>query len=204
MDTSGATSASSDHETGRLAPAEVGLPDFGGRRRVPGLRREEVALMAGMSVEYYERLERGNATGVSGNRARGISRALQPRGRITPTSTTRCARRTKASRAQRRRAHPAQQSQPGRAAAPRRDEGRPRVRAERTAGGHRDRTRSARRCSPRCTCNRRAPANFGTIRLPRPARSHGVPRVERLRRADRRPPPRGVGAHTLRCRLSAS
>jgi transcriptional regulator with XRE-family HTH domain len=62
---------------GRLTPADVGLPDFGGRRRVPGLRREEVALMAGMSVEYYVRLERGNATGVSESVLEGISRALQ-------------------------------------------------------------------------------------------------------------------------------
>ena len=43
----------------RLTPGQVGLPDYGGRRRVPGLRREEVALVAGMSVEYYVRLERG-------------------------------------------------------------------------------------------------------------------------------------------------
>ena len=61
----------------RLTPGQVGLPDFGGRRRVPGLRREEVALVAGMSVEYYIRLERGNATGVSEAVLEGISRALQ-------------------------------------------------------------------------------------------------------------------------------
>src|SRR4051812_24352131 len=61
----------------RLTPAEAGLPDFGGRRRVPGLRREEVALLAGMSVEYYVRLERGNAKGVSEAVLEGISRALQ-------------------------------------------------------------------------------------------------------------------------------
>jgi transcriptional regulator with XRE-family HTH domain len=61
----------------RLTPDQVGLPDFGGRRRVSGLRREEVALVAGMSVEYYVRLERGNATGVSEAVLDGISRALQ-------------------------------------------------------------------------------------------------------------------------------
>jgi transcriptional regulator with XRE-family HTH domain len=61
----------------RLTPDQVGLPDFGGRRRVPGLRREEVALVAGMSVEYYVRLERGNATGVSESVLEGISRALR-------------------------------------------------------------------------------------------------------------------------------
>lgn len=61
----------------RLTPEQAGLPDFGGRRRVDGLRREEVALMAGISVEYYTRLERGNATGVSEQVLDGISRALQ-------------------------------------------------------------------------------------------------------------------------------
>lgn len=61
----------------RLTPAEAGLPDFGGRRRVKGLRREEVALLAGMSTEYYVRLERGNGAGVSGAVLDGISRALR-------------------------------------------------------------------------------------------------------------------------------
>lgn len=61
----------------RLTPEQIGLPDFGGRRRVPGLRREEVALVAGMSVEYYVRLERGNAKGVSEAVLEGVSRALQ-------------------------------------------------------------------------------------------------------------------------------
>jgi transcriptional regulator with XRE-family HTH domain len=61
----------------RLSPEQAGLPDFGGRRRVDGLRREEVALIAGISVEYYTRLERGNATGVSEAVLDGISRALQ-------------------------------------------------------------------------------------------------------------------------------
>jgi transcriptional regulator with XRE-family HTH domain len=61
----------------RLTPDQAGLPQFGGRRRVPGLRREEVALLAGMSTEYYVRLERGNATGVSESILDGISRALR-------------------------------------------------------------------------------------------------------------------------------
>jgi transcriptional regulator with XRE-family HTH domain len=61
----------------RLTPQTAGLPDYGGRRRVPGLRREEVALLAGMSTEYYIRLERGNATGFSENVLEGVSRALQ-------------------------------------------------------------------------------------------------------------------------------
>jgi len=61
----------------RLTPALAGLPDFGGRRRVKGLRREEVALLAGMSTEYYVRLERGNGAGVSEAVLDAVSRALQ-------------------------------------------------------------------------------------------------------------------------------
>jgi transcriptional regulator with XRE-family HTH domain len=61
----------------RLTPQQAGLPDFGGRRRVPGLRREEVALLAGMSTEYYVRLERGHATGFSEAVLDGVARALQ-------------------------------------------------------------------------------------------------------------------------------
>lgn len=61
----------------RLTPEQAGLPNFGGRRRVPGLRRDEVALLAGMSVQYYTRLERGTATGVSEGVLDGVSRALQ-------------------------------------------------------------------------------------------------------------------------------
>lgn len=61
----------------KLTPTQAGLPDFGGRRRVPGLRREEVALLAGMSAEYYKRLERGNANGVSEAVIDGVSRALR-------------------------------------------------------------------------------------------------------------------------------
>ncbi|NKG22076.1 helix-turn-helix domain-containing protein [Paeniglutamicibacter terrestris] len=61
----------------KLNLQQAGLPDYGGRRRVPGLRREEVALLAGMSSEYYKRLERGHAKGVSEAVINGISRALQ-------------------------------------------------------------------------------------------------------------------------------
>lgn len=77
METSGAISEFLTTRRAKLTPAQVGLPDFGGRRRVPGLRREEVALVAGMSPEYYKRLERGNATGVSEAVIDGVSRALQ-------------------------------------------------------------------------------------------------------------------------------
>ncbi|RSM53318.1 transcriptional regulator [Actinoplanes sp. ATCC 53533] len=49
----------------RVTPSDAGLPSQGPRRRVKGLRREEVALLAGVSPEYYVRLERGQATGPS-------------------------------------------------------------------------------------------------------------------------------------------
>jgi transcriptional regulator with XRE-family HTH domain len=63
---------------GRITPQQAGLPGYGGdRRRVSGLRREEVALLAGISSEYYTRLERGAATGVSESVIEGISHALQ-------------------------------------------------------------------------------------------------------------------------------
>lgn len=60
----------------RLTPAQAGLPAYGRTRRVPGLRREEVALLAGISAEYYTRLERGNARGVSDDVLESVSRAL--------------------------------------------------------------------------------------------------------------------------------
>jgi transcriptional regulator with XRE-family HTH domain len=62
----------------RLTPEQAGLPVYGGgRRRVKGLRREEAALLAGISIEYYIRLERGTATGVSESVIDGITHALQ-------------------------------------------------------------------------------------------------------------------------------
>jgi len=60
----------------RITPEEAGLPAYGRNRRVKGLRREEVALLAGISAEYYIRLERGNVRGVSEDVLEGIARAL--------------------------------------------------------------------------------------------------------------------------------
>jgi transcriptional regulator with XRE-family HTH domain len=60
----------------RITPEQAGLPSYG-KRRVPGLRREEVASLAGMSVEYYKRLERGNVSGASELVLEGLARALQ-------------------------------------------------------------------------------------------------------------------------------
>ena len=61
----------------KLSPERAGLPRYGRKRRVPGLRREEVALLADISVEYYTRLERGEARGVSDEVLDAVSRALQ-------------------------------------------------------------------------------------------------------------------------------
>jgi MmyB-like transcription regulator ligand binding domain/Helix-turn-helix domain len=61
----------------RITPQQAGLPTYGGHRRVKGLRREELALLAGVSVEYYTRLERGNAHGVSDSVLEALVRALQ-------------------------------------------------------------------------------------------------------------------------------
>jgi transcriptional regulator with XRE-family HTH domain len=60
----------------RITPEEAGLAAYGSRR-VPGLRREEVAVLAGVSVQYYTRLERGNMTGVSDSVLDALSRALR-------------------------------------------------------------------------------------------------------------------------------
>ncbi len=62
----------------RITPEQAGLRTYGiGPRRVPGLRREEVALLAGVSVDYYTRLERGNLSGVSETVLEAVVRALQ-------------------------------------------------------------------------------------------------------------------------------
>lgn len=60
----------------RLTPEQVGLP-AGGRRRVPGLRREEVAVLAGVSTEWYTRLEKGHIGGVSEDVLDAVARTLQ-------------------------------------------------------------------------------------------------------------------------------
>lgn len=60
----------------RITPEQAGIIG-GGRRRVPGLRREEVAMLAGMSVDYVAKMERGNLTGVSPELLDALARALQ-------------------------------------------------------------------------------------------------------------------------------
>ncbi|WDZ82695.1 helix-turn-helix transcriptional regulator [Micromonospora cathayae] len=60
----------------KISPAQAGLP-AGGNRRVPGLRRSEVATLAGVSIEYYSKLERGALAGVSPSVLNAVARALQ-------------------------------------------------------------------------------------------------------------------------------
>jgi transcriptional regulator with XRE-family HTH domain len=88
----------------RITPEQAGLAWDGGNRRVPGLQREEVALTAGVSVDYYTRLERGNLAGVSESVLEALARTLQlddvervhlfHLGRAADTSAPRRRRRT--------------------------------------------------------------------------------------------------------------
>ena len=61
----------------KITPQQAGLTAYGTNRRVPGLRREEVAMLAGLSTDYYVRVERGNLAGVSDSVLEAIANALQ-------------------------------------------------------------------------------------------------------------------------------
>ena len=61
----------------RISPEQAGLPAYGGNRRVKGLRREEVAMLAGVSVDYYVRMERGSLAGASESVLDALASALQ-------------------------------------------------------------------------------------------------------------------------------
>lgn len=60
-----------------VTPEQAGLPAYGGNRRVAGLRREEVAMLSGVSVDYYVRLERGNLAGASESVLDALARTLR-------------------------------------------------------------------------------------------------------------------------------
>ncbi|ULN54543.1 helix-turn-helix transcriptional regulator [Mycolicibacillus parakoreensis] len=60
----------------RITPEQAGLETYGGNRRVSGLRREEVAMLAGVSADYYTRLERGSLVGASDSVLHALARAL--------------------------------------------------------------------------------------------------------------------------------
>src|SRR3954466_2868035 len=61
----------------RITPEQAGLPAYGGNRRVKGLRREEVAMLAGVSVDYYVRMERGSLSGASESVLNSLADALR-------------------------------------------------------------------------------------------------------------------------------
>jgi MmyB-like transcription regulator ligand binding domain/Helix-turn-helix domain len=61
----------------KITPQQAGLPVFGDTRRVPGLRREEAAMLAGVSVDYYTKMERGNLRGVSQGVLDALARGLR-------------------------------------------------------------------------------------------------------------------------------
>src|SRR3954463_2946817 len=61
----------------KLTPDKAGLPMYGTRRRVPGLRREEVAQLAGLSTDYYTKLEKGNLRSASDSVLEAVPRARQ-------------------------------------------------------------------------------------------------------------------------------
>ncbi|MGW4024530.1 helix-turn-helix transcriptional regulator [Streptomyces sp. NPDC005009] len=92
----------------RLKPEDVGLPDFGRHRRVPGLRREELAQLAGVSVAYYTRLEQGNGQNVSAEVLDSIARAL----RLTDAERSHLTHLAKPKRQKRKPAARTQQARP--------------------------------------------------------------------------------------------
>ncbi|MFC4032627.1 helix-turn-helix domain-containing protein [Streptomyces polygonati] len=77
MDTPGELGEFLRTRRARLRPEDVGLVSYGGRRRVPGLRREELALLAGVSAAYYARLEQGQSGNASETVLDAIARALR-------------------------------------------------------------------------------------------------------------------------------
>ncbi|MEU1091515.1 helix-turn-helix domain-containing protein [Streptomyces sp. NPDC005576] len=84
MDTPTALGEFLRNRRAQLQPEDVGLPSHGTRRRVPGLRREELALLAGVSITYYTHLEQGQSTNASDSVLDALARAL----RLTPDEHT--------------------------------------------------------------------------------------------------------------------
>jgi transcriptional regulator with XRE-family HTH domain len=97
----------------RVTPEQAGLPTYGERRRVAGLRRAEVAQLAGISVEYYTRLERGGVRGASPEVLEAVARALRlddvERAHLLDLVRTANARRSPRRRATRQRVRPSVQ-----------------------------------------------------------------------------------------------
>jgi transcriptional regulator with XRE-family HTH domain len=77
MDNRGEIKAFLSSRRAKITPEQAGLTAYARNRRVPGLRRSEVADLAGVSVEYYAQLERGDLSGVSDSVLEALARALQ-------------------------------------------------------------------------------------------------------------------------------
>ncbi|AEW94413.1 MULTISPECIES: helix-turn-helix transcriptional regulator [Streptomycetaceae] len=93
----------------RLQPEDVGLVSYGNRRRVPGLRREELAQLAGVSVAYYTRLEQGQSGNASDDVLDAIARAL----RLGEDEVAHLRNLARPRRAKRRKAAPVEYARPG-------------------------------------------------------------------------------------------
>ncbi len=93
----------------RLSPEDVGLGGGTGRRRVPGLRREELARLAAVSPDYLVRLEQGRATGVSDGVLDAVGRALG----LSPAEQEHLVRLARPDEVRRGRPHPPQEVGPG-------------------------------------------------------------------------------------------
>ncbi|WP_432048435.1 helix-turn-helix domain-containing protein [Streptomyces asiaticus] len=91
-----------------LRPEDVGLVAYGTRRRVPGLRREELAQLAGVSAAYYTRLEQGQSTGASDGVLDALARAL----RLSPDERAHLGNLARPPRAGRRPARRAESARP--------------------------------------------------------------------------------------------
>ena len=93
----------------KITPGQAGLAHYGRNRRVPGLRRSEVADLAGVSVEYYAQLERGDLAGVSESVLDALGRAL----RLNEAEREHLLDLARAARAAGPRAAPAARPRPG-------------------------------------------------------------------------------------------
>ncbi len=161
----------------RITPEQAGLPAYGGNRRVKGLRREEVAMLAGVSVDYYVRMERGSLAGASESVLDALADALQ----LDEAERTHlfALARESGARSTRRKRTAAGQRPAGNPAGARRHDRRPRLGAQRPARHRGDEPAGPGALLPRA---RRPPppGQHHPLRLPRTPSSRGV--LRRLRR----------------------
>ena len=173
-------------------------PCYGGNRRVAGLRREEVALLAGISVEYYTRLERGNLGGVSDSVLDGARpRPAARRGRAGPPLRPGPRRRRPAEPRRRRRARASERVRPDDPAHPRRDDRRRRTCATAASTSSPPTDLGRALYAPLFDEPGRA-AQQRPVRLPRPARAGLLRRLGHGRQRRRRVPARRGRPRPLR------